>query len=268
MTKSKRMLLAVDIGNTNIKMALFKGEKILRSFRFVTDKDITLKQWQHLLRKLFTQKKVKNTNAIEEIIICSVSPRLTVMFKKALSILLKIRPLILGKDIIAPIKNLYKKPEQVGQDRLANAVAAFSKYGGPVIIVDFGTALTFDLVTAAGSYLGGIIVPGIEISLKALIKNTDLLPEIDLGRPKEFLGRETVSSMKSGVVYGYSFLVEGILQELKKRLKPTPQVIATGGKASLIMHYCRAINRVDQNLTLQGLRIAFQGRKQAKTGKK
>ena len=152
MTKSKQMLLAVDIGNTNIKMALFKGEKILRSFRFVTDKDITLKQWQHLLRKLFTQKKVKNTNAIEEIIICSVSPRLTVMFKKALSILLKIRPLILGKDIIAPIKNLYKKPEQVGQDRLANAVAATEASVPPSAMETSGPPLTYGLTGIGNSH--------------------------------------------------------------------------------------------------------------------
>jgi len=262
------MLLAVDIGNTDIKIGLFKGEKLFCNWRLATDKGAALKQYKKLLRRLFAGQKVKNAD-IDEIIICSVVPNLTKIFKKALFLLLKIKPLILGKDIVAPVKNLYRRPEQVGQDRLANAVAAFSKYGGPVIVVDFGTALTFDLVTAQGSYLGGVIAPGMEASLKALTRDADLLPEIDLGRPKALLGRETASSMKSGIVYGYSFLVEGILQQLKKKLKSRPYIVATGGKASLMSHYCRSINRVDENLTLEGLlRTALQRRKQTKTLKR
>lgn len=254
------MLLAVDIGNTNIKMGIFRAKKIFHNWRLITDKNLTLLQYKKILRKLFVQKKVKDVD-IEEIIICSVVPNLTLIFQKALFVILKKRPLILGKDIVAPIKNLYRKPEQVGQDRLANALAAFSKYGGPVIVVDFGTALTFDVISAEGSYLGGIIVPGVELSLKALIRNTDLLPEIDLSRPKTFLGRDTVSSMKSGIVYGYSFLVEGMLQELKKRLKPNPRVVATGGKASLMSDYCKSINKVNQNLTLEGLCLTCEKRR-------
>ncbi|MBU3933611.1 MAG: type III pantothenate kinase [Candidatus Omnitrophica bacterium] len=258
------MLLAIDIGNTDIKIGLFKGEKAFCNWRLVTDKGATLKQYKKLLRRLFTRQKVKNAN-IDEIIICSVVPNLTKIFKKALFLLLKIKPLILGKDIVAPIKNLYRRPEQVGQDRLANAAAAFSKYGGPVIVVDFGTALTFDLVTAQGSYLGGVIVPGMEVSLKALTRAADLLPEIGLGRPRALLGRETASSMRSGLVYGYSFLVEGMLQQLKKELKSRPYVVATGGKASLMSHYCRSIDRINENLTLEGLlKTALQRRKQTK----
>jgi len=262
------MLLAVDIGNTDIKIGLFKGEKAFCNWRLATDKGAALKQYKKLLRRLFAGQKVKNAG-IDEIIICSVVPNLTKIFKKALFLLLKIKPLILGKDIVAPVKNLYKRPEQVGQDRLANAAAAFSKYGGPVIVVDFGTALTFDLVTAQGSYLGGVIAPGMEASLKALTRDADLLPEISLGRPKALLGRETASSMKSGIVYGYSFLVEGILRQLKKKLKSRPYIVATGGKASLMSHYCRSINRIDENLTLEGLlKTALQRRKQTKTVKR
>jgi type III pantothenate kinase len=137
-----------------------------------------------------------------------------------------------------------------------------------VIVVDFGTALTFDVVTAAGSYLGGIIVPGMETSLTALVKNAALLPEVALSRPGPVLGRETSSSMRSGIVYGYSFLVEGILQQLKSRLKSPPRVIATGGEALLMRHYCQSIDKIDENLTLEGLRITFQGSKKAKMGKK
>ncbi len=254
------MLLVVDIGNTNIKIAIFRGKRICYSWKLATDKARNFKQYEKRLKSLFAQRKLKNTQ-IDEIIICSVVPKLTSVFKKALFSLFKRRSLILGKDIIAPIKNLYRKPKQVGQDRLANALAAFSKYGGPIIVVDFGTALTFDLVTAAGSYLGGIIVPGLEVSLNALIRNADLLPKISLGKPKAFLGRETVGSMKSGIVYGYSFLVKGILGQLKKELKTSPKVVATGGVASLMSHYCRSINRIDENLTLEGLRITYQKRK-------
>ncbi|MCQ9208721.1 MAG: type III pantothenate kinase [Omnitrophica bacterium] len=251
------MLLAIDIGNTNIKMAIFKGKRILYSWRLVTDKKSSSGQHKKVLKKLFLQKKI-NPAQIKAIIICSVVPKLTLAFKKALAALFNKRPLILGQDIIAPIKNLYKRPQQVGQDRLANAVAAFTRYGGPVIVVDFGTALTFDVISAKGSYLGGVIVPGMEASLKSLIKNADLLPKINFKKPKALLGRETIASMQSGIVYGYSFLIEGILAQLKRQLKLKPQVIATGGRASLMADCCQSINKVHNNLTLEGLRQAYK----------
>jgi type III pantothenate kinase len=258
------MLLAVDIGNTNIKMALFKGERAFSVRRLVTDKKYSANQYARKLKRLFKSAQVKDTEAI---VICSVVPKLTPVLKKALFLVFNKKPLILGRDIIAPIKNLYRKPKQVGQDRLVNALAAVNKYGAPVIVVDFGTALTFDLVSAKGGYLGGIIVPGMELSLQALINKAELLPEIALSKPHTLLGRETVSSMKSGIVYGYGFLVEGILQQLKKRLKTKCQVVATGGEASLMRHYAKSINKIDENLTLEGLKVAFQGRKQMRTGK-
>lgn len=254
------MLLVVDIGNTNIKMALFKGKRIVHIWRIATEKNKSYKQYKKSLKKLFCQKKVKSTQ-IDEVIICSVVPKFTTIFKKVLFSLFKKRPQVLGKDIIAPIKNLYKRPGQVGQDRLANAVAAFQKYGGPIIVVDFGTAVTFDVVSRAGSYLGGIIVPGMELAQNALSENADLLPKIKLGRPRAFLGRDTVSSIKSGMVYGYSFLVEGIIQNLKKELGPHLQVIATGGKAPLMFAYCRSINKLCKHLTLEGLRLVGQKKK-------
>lgn len=251
------MILVVDIGNTNIKVAVFGGKKIIRSWRLVTDKRGNARDYKQRLKRLFAKHKLKKLQ-IEEIIICSVVPRLTKVFKKALFSFFKKKPLILGQDIFAPIKNLYKKPKQVGQDRLANAVAAFARYGGPVIVVDFGTALTFDVISARGSYLGGVIVPGMEVSLKSLIKNADLLPKINFKKPKALLGRETIASMQSGIVYGYSFLVEGILAQLKRQLKLKPQVIATGGRASLMADCCQSINKVHNNLTLEGLRLAYK----------
>lgn len=261
------MLLTIDIGNTNIKLALFKDRRILYSWRVAAEKGRTVVQLNKILKRLFMSAQVKTAD-IEDTIVCSVVPELTFVLKSALLLLLRKRPLILGRDIIAPIKNLYREPGQVGQDRLASAVGALSKYGGPIIVVDFGTALTFDLISAGGGYLGGVIVPGMEVSLKALIRNAALLPEISLGKPKAFLGRETASSMKSGLVYGYSFLVEGFLRQLKKKLKRRCKVIATGGAAPLMLQYCHSIHGIDENLTLEGLRVGYEGRKGPKTLKK
>ncbi|MFC1631305.1 type III pantothenate kinase [Candidatus Omnitrophota bacterium] len=251
------MLLAVDIGNTNIKIALFKGHKIIRRFRLVTEKKDSLRRQSRLLKKIFGQQKTKG---VDDIVICSVVPRISRIFQKALQRQFHKRPLLLGQDLIAPIKNLYRKPKQVGQDRLANAVAAFSKYGGPLIILDFGTALTFDVVSKNGSYLGGVIAPGMELALKDLTDKAELLPKVRLGRPQELIGRDTVTSIKSGMVYGYGFLVQGILAQLKKKMGPATRIIATGGKAPLMQSYCRAIKMIDLDLTLKGLFITYKKR--------
>ncbi|NQT00058.1 MAG: type III pantothenate kinase, partial [Candidatus Omnitrophica bacterium] len=241
-----KMLLAVDIGNTNIKLALFKGSKIVRVWRITTEKGKSRQQYERLLRKLFADHL-----KAEQVIVCSVVPKLTTKFSQVLFSIFKARPLVLGRDIIAPIKNLYKRPRQVGQDRLANAVAAFNKYGGPVIIVDFGTALTFDVVSARGSYLGGIIVPGMELSLNALTGNADLLPKVKLVDPGRLLGQDTVSSSTSGMIYGYAFLVEGLLRQLRRKLGAGVKVVATGGRAGLMLGYCKSIRRLSEHLTLE-----------------
>jgi len=251
------MLLTLDIGNTNIKIAAFKGKRVLFSQRLSSNKKAHANQCRVALKKIFTQHKIK-PSSIQTIIICSVVPRLSSIFSKTLFSLCKRQALLLGKDVIVPIKNRYKKPHQVGQDRLVNALAAVRKYGRPVIVVDFGTALTFDVISRKGEYLGGVIVPGVEIALEALIQQASLLPRVSLVKPAALLGRETSSSMRSGLVYGYSFLVEGILKELKRTLKVRTQAIATGGAASLICRHCPSINKVDQNLTLEGLKIIYE----------
>ena len=261
------MLLAIDIGNTSIKMALFRGRKLVRSWRVATNKQAGLKQYSGLLKRLFAQQKVKVSD-IEEIIICSVVPKISAVFKKTLPALFKKRPLVLGEDSIAPIKNLYSRPDQVGQDRLASAVAAYAKYGGPVVVVDFGTALTFDLISARGSYLGGVIVPGMQLALKALTESADLLPEVSLSRPGSLLGRDTATSIKSGIIYGYSFLVEMMLRKLQKKLGGQSKVVATGGEAKLMLNFCRSVKRVEENLTLEGLALILHKGPQVKIIKK
>lgn len=261
------MFLIIDIGNTNIKIALFKGQKIFQKWRIDTDKKARPEQYRKLLKSLLSQRRVRKV-IVKQIIICSVVPKLTTIFEKISFRLLKIKPLIVGKNILAPIRNLYHRPEQVGQDRLVNAAAAMNRYGSPVVVVDFGTAVTFDVVSAKGSYVGGIIVPGLQLAMQALISKATLLPKITLSKPKVFLGRHTGASMRSGIVYGYSFLVEGILQRLKKELKPCPLVVATGGEAAFMRQYCRSIDKIDENLTLKGLNMILQRRNKTKKLKK
>ncbi|MFH1245623.1 MAG: type III pantothenate kinase [Candidatus Omnitrophota bacterium] len=252
------MLLAIDIGNTNIKLAVFKDKKILHIWRLDSNKQADTQEYTGLLRRSFTREGIKPA-AIKEIVICSVVPGLTDILARALDSLLGKKPLVLGKDIIVPLKNLYKKPEQVGQDRLVSAFAAYKKYGAPLILVDFGTALTFDVVSRQGEYLGGVIVPGIEVSLNALMRNAALLPKkIQLTKIGSLLGRDTVSSMQSGIVYGYAALVDGILQRLRKDFKTRPRVIATGGAVQLIAPYCNLIDSIDTNLTLEGILITYE----------
>ena len=258
MPNHKQSLLAIDIGNTNIKIAQFKGKRILKKWQLTTHKDWSVRSCQIYLKKLFRLKRGISPQEIKAIILCSVVPQLNPIFKKSLFKIFNKNVSILGEDILAPIKNLYKKPKQVGQDRLANAVAAVNKYGTPIIILDFGTALTFDVVSDAGEYIGGIIIPGLELSLQALIEKAQLLPKINLDTPKMLLGRETISSMKSGIVYGYSFMIEGFLRLLKRGMNKEPMVIATGGAARLISRYCRSIKRIERNLTLEGLEITYK----------
>ncbi|MFH1045479.1 MAG: type III pantothenate kinase [Candidatus Omnitrophota bacterium] len=251
------MIITVDIGNTNIKIALFQGKRIIRDLRMNTQKNTRGRQYYRLLKKLFSHKRIPAEN-IEAIVICSVVPSVTGAMAIALRSLFKKRPFILGKDLIAPIKNCYKKPRQVGQDRLANAVGAYDQYGAPLIVVDFGTALTFDLVSRQGHYLGGVIVPGLEVSLNALIENAALLSPITLKRPKSLIGKETSASILSGIVYGLSFLVEGMIAQLKNKISGRTIVVATGGKATFMAQYCPSFNKISPQLTHHGLRISYE----------
>jgi len=238
------MLLTIDIGNTSIAFGVFQGKK-LRS------------AWKISTRNIFLKKAARLPKDIDAVIISSVVPKATPVIKKQLVKKYKIFPLILGENIRAPIKNLYNNPKQVGQDRLVDAVAAKELYGCPAIVIDFGTAITFDIILKKGEYLGGIIVPGIETSVRALSKQAALLPIIKVSVPKELVGRNTINSMKSGIFHGFGCLCDGLVAKLKKRYGPM-RVIATGGHAELMAKFSRSINRVDPNLTLQGLRIIYE----------
>lgn len=240
------MLLAIDIGNTNINFGIFIGTRITKRFLIPTQE-----YRFRILKNKFNQGK------IEHAIICSVVPRVTKVLEKDLKGLLDKRSYIIGKDIKAPIKNLYRKPKQVGSDRLVNAYAGIMLYGAPLIVVDFGTAITFDVISKNKEYLGGMILPGLEISLDTLFQRTALLPKIKLDKPKEFIGRDTRNSMLSGIIYGFACLVDGMLDRIKDKLEKNTKVIGTGGNVNLMGGYCKGIDKIDRDLTLKGLNLIY-----------
>ena len=246
------MLLAIDVGNTNVTVGLFKGSRLAGRGWILTREPQTA-ALQRLLKKL----KVP-LDSVEGVILSSVVPRATVRLKSALKGLVRHKPLILGENVQAPVINRYRIPGQVGQDRLVNAAAAFYRCGGPAIVVDFGTAVTIDLVNGRREYLGGLIVPGIGTALEALSSRAALLPAIRLMPPKEFLGRDTVSSMRSGIFFGYGALCDGIVRRMKAEFAPKAKVIATGGHSALMAPFCRTLQIVNPDLTLQGLELTYR----------
>jgi type III pantothenate kinase len=241
------MLLAIDIGNTNISCGIFQGNKLTKRFDIPTQ-DYSLKRISKNLGKI----------KIGDSIICSVVPNVTKTVKKDLQKLLGKRPYILGKNVKVPMKNLYRQPRQVGQDRLVNAYAGIRLYGEPLVAVDFGTAITFDAVSKDKEYLGGMILPGLGISRDALYQRTALLPRIKLERPKEFIGRDTRNSMLSGIIYGFAALVDDLAKRIKDKIGRNARVVGTGGNITLIAQYCRAIDKIDRDLTLKGLNLIYK----------
>ena len=242
------MLLAIDVGNTNVTAGLFRGSRLLSRGRVPTHAS---------LRSLLRGMRVP-PHEVGAVILSSVVPRATASLKRSLKELFHFRPLILGENVRAPIKNRYRVPSQVGQDRLVNGAGAFFLYGGPAIVVDFGTAVTLDLVSARREYLGGLIVPGVGIALEALVSNAALLPGIPLAPPSEFLGRDTRQSMRSGLFHGYGALCDGLVRRLKSEHAPRAKVIATGGHCRLLAPFCHAVQIVNPDLTLQGLRLTYE----------
>jgi type III pantothenate kinase len=241
------MLLAIDIGNTNITFGVFKGGKIVKRFDIHTHNF----SFKILKRNLINK-------SIDDAIICSVVPDSTKIVVPCLKKMLGKSPYIIGKDIQVPIKNLYRNPKQVGQDRLVNAYAAIMLYKAPVIMVDFGTAVTFDVVSKDKQYLGGMILPGLKISLEVLNQRTALLPKIKLNKPEELIGRDTKNSMLSGIVWGFAAMADELIKKLKRKLGKNAKAIGTGGDINLIAEFSTQLNKVDRNLTLKGLNLIYR----------
>ena len=244
------MILAIDVGNTNITLGVFNGSQLVKKASIPTKE-------KNLLPKL---KAICSKNKIEDAALCSVVPETTKLLENCLKKILKKKPYILGKNISVPIKNLYRKPKEVGQDRLVNAYAGVVLYGAPLVVVDFGTAITFDVITKDKEYLGGMILPGLRISLDALWQKTALLPQISLSIPGELIGRDTKQSMLSGIVYGVASLTDDLSERIKEKIGRDALVIGTGGDVNLISSYCKNLDSIDPHLTLKGLNLIFQGR--------
>ena len=248
------MLLVVDIGNSNIVLGTYENKELKRHWRISTDRQRTGDEYGMLINNLFNFHQLRLED-VEAIIISSVVPSLIVPFSKMCERYFHIKPLVVGPGTKTGICIKYENPREVGADRIVNAVAAYHKYGGPLIIIDFGTATTFCALTEKGDYLGGAIAPGIGISSEALFQRTSKLPRIELKRPKSVICRNTVTSMQSGIIYVAAGQIDEIVRRMKEELGADAKVIATGGLANLIAEVSSTIDAVEPFLTLEGLRL-------------
>ncbi len=251
------MLLALDVGNTNTVVGVFEGKELRVHWRLATRRDGTGDEYGILIKNLLDLAGLE-LDRISAVAIASVVPPLQSSLEEMTHRYFRIVPLVVGPGIRTGMPILYDSPREVGADRIVNAVAAFETYGGPAIVVDFGTATTFDAVSARGEYVGGVITPGIGIAAEALFERTAKLPRIDIVRPKCVVGRNTVASMQSGLFYGYLGLVEGIVRRMLEEMGSESVVVATGGLAHLILAESRSVHHVDPLLTLTGLRIIYE----------
>lgn len=251
------MLLVVDVGNTQTVLGLYEGEHLVHDFRIESSEGRTLDELHVLLRSLLSVAEVER-DEIAAAIIASVVPAMTDTFTRAVSLAFGVEPLVVGPGIKTGMPILYENPREVGADRIVNAVAAYAIVGGAVIVVDFGTATTFDVVSEKGEYLGGVIAPGIRISADALFAHAAKLPRVEVAKPPRVVGRNTIHSMQSGIVYGYVGLVDGIVERIRAELGIELAVIATGGLARLVEPESHSIERVEEYLTLDGLRLLYE----------
>jgi type III pantothenate kinase len=247
------MLLAIDLGNTNTVFGVYDGEHLVMHWRLSTQKDRTVDEYGILLRNLFSLEKL-DAKKIRKVIIASVVPPLDPILNEMVESYFSVKPIFVTYEN-AGIPVLYEDPREVGADRIVNAVAAIRKYGKPAIVVDFGTATTFDAITPAGEYRGGLIAPGIVISAEALYEHAAKLPRIDIQKPVKLIGTSAITSMQSGLFYGYVALVDGIITRMKQELGASSRVIGTGGQAPMISRETTFIETVDPNLTLDGLQL-------------
>jgi type III pantothenate kinase len=248
------LLLAIDAGNTNVVIGLYDGERLVADWRITTPNTWTGDEVAIMLSDLFELRGI-DVEAVKGVVIGSVVPNLTPALEEASVRHLKVVPVIVGPGIKTGIRLAIENPKEVGADRIANTLAAFRKYGGPAIVIDLGTAVTYDAISAAGEYLGGAIAPGVAISLDALVAHTAKLIRVELLAPDSVIGRSTAAAIQSGLLWGFVGQIEGMVSRMTEELGGTAHVIATGGQADMVAGLTRVIDDVDLQLTLEGLRL-------------
>jgi type III pantothenate kinase len=255
------MLLAIDVGNTNIVIGVFRGETLIHSWRLTTIRERTSDELGILVSSLCDRHEIRHSD-ISGIVVASVVPPLTATLVTMVTEYFGRVPLLFEPAVNGGMPILYDNPREVGADRVVNGIAAFETYGKglPIIVVDFGTATTFDAISAKGEYLGGVICPGPQISADALFQRAAKLPRIDVKKPPRVIGTNTVSSMQAGLFWGYVDMVEGLVRRMKTELGGAAVVVATGGLASVVAPESALIDHVDAELTLRGLRLVWERR--------
>jgi type III pantothenate kinase len=251
------MILVVDVGNTNIVLGLYQGRTLTHHWRLSTNRSSTVDEYGILISNLFQLAGVRAEQIEGVILSCVVPPIMSTLEQLFVKYVGK-EALVVGPGIKTGLNIRYENPREVGADRIVNAVAGIEQYGTPLVVVDFGTATTFDYIDASGAYLGGAIVPGIGISAEALYQRAAKLPRIELSKPKTVIGRNTVAAMQAGIIFGYAGQVDGIVRRICKEFNVQPRVIATGGLADLIAGESETVEKVDPLLTLEGLRIVYE----------
>jgi type III pantothenate kinase len=251
------MLLTIDIGNTNVIAGVFDGDRLIAHWRVATDYARTADEYGITFLDVLTTRAVE-TSTIRSVILSSVVPPLTPAFGKMSQNYFHTVPLIVTSDLDTGLTFRFEQPQEIGSDRIVNAAAAYARYGGPIIVVDFGTAITFCVVTKDGEYLGGAIAPGIQISADALAQRAAKLSSVELTLPKEVIGHNTASSIQSGLIYGFAGMVDGLVRRIKMNLGQKCRVVATGGQAALIAPIAETIDEVRDLLTLEGLELLYR----------
>ncbi|HXF81258.1 MAG TPA: type III pantothenate kinase [bacterium] len=251
------MLLAININNTQVKIGGYRGADLLVHWRIATDRERTDDEYAMILRELFRHAELQFAQ-VEAVVIACVVPPLTDVFERLCRRYFGVSPLVVGPGIRTGMRIHYENPKEVGADRIANAVAVVEKYGGPAIVVDFGTATTFTAVSAQGDFLGGAIAPGVGISVEALAEHAAQLPYVELVQPRTAIARSTVAAMQAGIIFGAVGQVLEIIRRMRNELGGEATVVATGGWAEVIIGECGCIDHYDPLLTLEGLRLIYE----------
>jgi len=251
------MLLVIDVGNTSITFGVFNNDNLISSFNFKTNKKSNTEQFSLNLAREFSENSI-DPSLINASIISSVVPELKVVIDKTIKNITGFEPIEVSHSSKTNMSILYDNPKEVGADRIVNSVAAYSIFKKSIIVVDFGTATTFDCISAEGAYLGGAIAPGIKISSDALTLSASKLPSVDIEKPRNIIGKNTVESMQAGIFYGYVSLVDGLIRYLKKSMQTNPVVISTGGFSKIISDESELIKHCDEFLALKGLQILYK----------